>query len=91
MLINVLEAKNSLSRLIQSAQAGEDVVIANRGKPVARLVPVESLVAVQASEPPKTPAQTLLEWLAANPLPPSSRRSAAEIEASIREERDAWE
>ena len=38
--VNVLEAKNRLSQLIRAAQAGEDVVIANRGAPVARLVPV---------------------------------------------------
>ena len=35
MKVNVLEAKNRLSELIRSAQAGEDVVIANRGEPVA--------------------------------------------------------
>jgi hypothetical protein len=30
--VNILEAKNRLSRLIKAAQAGEDVVIANRGR-----------------------------------------------------------
>ena len=39
MQVNVLEAKNRLSRLLKSVQAGEEVVIANRGVPVARLVP----------------------------------------------------
>ncbi len=34
MQVNVLEAKNRLSQLIRAAQAGEDVVIANRGEPV---------------------------------------------------------
>ena len=34
--VNILEAKNRLSQLIKSAQAGEEVVIANRGAPVAR-------------------------------------------------------
>ncbi len=38
MQVNILEAKNRLSQLIRSAQAGEEeVVIANRGQPVARL------------------------------------------------------
>ena len=39
MQVNILEAKNRLSELIKSAQAGEEVVIANRGQPVVKLVP----------------------------------------------------
>lgn len=35
------EAKTNLSRLVNEAAAGEDVVIQRNGKPVARLVPVE--------------------------------------------------
>ncbi len=35
------EAKTKLSQLVERAQAGEDIVIARNGKPVARLVPVE--------------------------------------------------
>lgn len=34
------EAKTKLSQLVERADAGEDVVIARNGKPVARLVPV---------------------------------------------------
>lgn len=34
------EAKTKLSQLVERAQAGEDIVIARNGKPVARLVPV---------------------------------------------------
>lgn len=37
--INVYEAKSQLSRLIDRAAAGEEVVIARHGRPVARLVP----------------------------------------------------
>lgn len=40
--VNVYEAKTQLSRLINRALAGEDVVIARAGKPVVRLVPVQS-------------------------------------------------
>ncbi|MDO9054058.1 MAG: type II toxin-antitoxin system prevent-host-death family antitoxin [Gallionella sp.] len=40
MQCNILEAKNQLSRLVQAALAGEDVVIANNGVPVVRLVKV---------------------------------------------------
>lgn len=36
--VNVHEAKTQLSRLLAQAEAGEEVVIARRGEPVARLV-----------------------------------------------------
>lgn len=40
--VNVHEAKTQLSRLLEAASRGEDVVIARNGEPVARLVPVAS-------------------------------------------------
>lgn len=40
MQCNMLEAKNQLSKLVQAALAGEDVVIAKKGVPVVRLVKV---------------------------------------------------
>jgi prevent-host-death family protein len=39
---NVHAAKTHLSRLIEEAAAGEEVVIARAGKPVARLLPFEA-------------------------------------------------
>ena len=38
--VNVHEAKTHLSRLLERVRAGEEVVIAKAGKPVARLVPL---------------------------------------------------
>ena len=40
MQVNILEAKNQLSRLVKAVVAGEDVVIASNGVPMVRLVPV---------------------------------------------------
>ena len=37
-VVNVHEAKTQLSKLLARVEAGEDVVIARRGEPVARLV-----------------------------------------------------
>ena len=37
------EAKTNLSQLVERAEAGEDIVIARNGKPVARLVPVAQM------------------------------------------------
>ena len=36
----VHEAKTNLSKLVEEAEAGEEVVLARAGKPVVRLVPV---------------------------------------------------
>jgi prevent-host-death family protein len=38
--VNTHEAKTQFSRLLRRVAAGEEVTIANRGVPVARLVPV---------------------------------------------------
>ncbi|MDE0045173.1 MAG: type II toxin-antitoxin system prevent-host-death family antitoxin [bacterium] len=38
-IVNVHQAKTSLSRLLAQVESGEDVIIARRGEPVARLVP----------------------------------------------------
>jgi prevent-host-death family protein len=42
---NIYEAKTQLSKLIRQVRAGEEVIIADAGIPVAKLVPIE---------PPKT-------------------------------------
>jgi len=39
--VSVYEAKTTLSALLQAVERGEDVVITNRNRPVARLVPFE--------------------------------------------------
>ena len=39
--VNVHEAKTHLSRLLSRVAAGEQIVIAKAGRPVARLVPVK--------------------------------------------------
>lgn len=88
MQVNIFEAKNRLSQLIKSVQAGEEVVIANRGEPVARLVP--------AGKPPGAAsgigsARAILGWLESHSLPDYARRSTKEIDAAIAEERSSWE
>jgi prevent-host-death family protein len=40
MVVNIYQAKSQLSALLQKAQAGEEIVIARAGKPVARLMPM---------------------------------------------------
>ena len=38
--VNVYQAKTQLSRMIDRAAAGDDIVISRNGKPVARLCPL---------------------------------------------------
>lgn len=38
--VNIHEAKTHLSRLLEQAARGDEVLIAKAGKPIARLVPI---------------------------------------------------
>ena len=40
MQVNIHTAKTNLSQLIERVQAGEEVIIAKSGRPVARLTPI---------------------------------------------------
>lgn len=46
VIINVHDAKTHLSRLLDQAHAGQEIILAKAGKPWARLMPL-------AAEPPK--------------------------------------
>lgn len=81
---SVLDARNNLSRLIADARSGLEVVITNRGVPVAQITPIAPVDATFTG-------RTLVEWIEANPLPPHLRRSSEEIEEQIRELREAWD
>ncbi len=39
--VNIHAAKTHLSSLVEEAAAGEEIILAKAGKPVARLVPLE--------------------------------------------------
>lgn len=82
--VNILEARNNLSRLVAVVGNGDEVVIANRGKPVARLVPIEA----DATE---HTAAHAADWLTRNPVPAHATRTAAELDLQIRAEREGWE
>lgn len=88
MLVTIPEASRRLAQLIRSAQAGDEVVIAEDDTPVARLLPVNP-IAVAADGAGR--ARTILNWLVQHPLPPENRRSAEDIDAAIAAERSAWD
>jgi prevent-host-death family protein len=43
-VVNMLEAKSNLSRLVEAVESGaeSEIIIARNGRPAARLVPIES-------------------------------------------------
>jgi prevent-host-death family protein len=41
--VNIHAAKTHLSRLVDAAAAGEEILIARAGRPVARLVPLQDI------------------------------------------------
>ena len=41
-IVNIYEAKTQFSKLIKRARAGQEIIIADAGTPVARLVAIES-------------------------------------------------
>jgi prevent-host-death family protein len=88
MKINILDAKSQLSKLIKSAHAGKEVIIANRGQPVARLLPIRG---AQSDGAGTIGSRDFLQWLKNNPLPAYAQRSAAEIDAGIEAERNGWD
>jgi len=40
--VNIHDAKRHLSKLVERAEAGEEIIIARGGRPVAKLVPFRS-------------------------------------------------
>ncbi len=60
-VVNIHEAKTQLSKLLDSVAAGEEVIIARNGKPVARLS------SVSADLPPRQPGALKGKiWIADN-------------------------
>jgi prevent-host-death family protein len=39
--VNIYEAKTQFSKLLEQVEAGDEIVIARNGKPIARLVPLQ--------------------------------------------------
>lgn len=66
--VNVHQAKTHLSRLLERAEAGEEIVIARNGRPVARLV------GIHEDEDPRVPGSMRGRIVMADdfdaPLPP---------------------
>lgn len=81
--VNIFDARNNLSRLITAASAGDEIVVANRGKPVAKIVAVEPT--------PVKSGSRAAAWLVRNPPPTGQPRGIGALDAQIRENLESWE
>lgn len=50
-IVNIHDAKTHFSRLVERAAAGEDILIAKAGKPVARLTRIETAAEAGPRQP----------------------------------------
>jgi len=76
--VNVYEAKTHLSQLLDRAAAGEEIVIARAGRPIARLVPLRGALSER-----RTPGA----WRGKVSIADDFDELPAEIDAAFRGER----
>lgn len=81
--VSIFDARNNLSRLVSAASHGDEVVLANRGKPVAKIVAIEA--------PAVKSGARVAAWLVQNPVPVATGRSRAELDAQIDENLESWD
>ena len=65
--VNIYEAKSKLSKLINQVIAGEEVIVAKSGKPVAKIVPFEK--PIQNRKPGSAKGKLIISNDFDSPLP----------------------
>ena len=98
MQVEVREAKERLSELIRLANSGEDVVIADRGRALVRLLPVATVAEIRTPVPSAPNARDeeggnvdAILAVIQKPRPAWMQRTDAEIDADIAAIRDGWD
>lgn len=92
--VNIGDLKNNLSRYLTAVRRGEELVVKDRSKPIARIVPfatdgddeseLAELIALGIARPPKT-GEPLPRSFWTAPLP----KTTLDLTRLIREDRDA--
>jgi len=93
--VTITETKNQLSALLDRVRAGESLVILDRGRPVARLVPAIASPADASGRLERLERQGLIsrgreracEAILRDP-PPSPRKGASALDALLAERRE---
>jgi prevent-host-death family protein len=65
--VNIYEAKSKLSKLINQVIAGEEIIVAKSGKPVAKIVPLEK--PIQDRKPGSAKGKIIISDDFDSPLP----------------------
>jgi prevent-host-death family protein len=91
---SITEAKNNLSALIDRVKGGSPVLIVDRGRPVARLVPVSAIssdndrLARLVREGVVRPGRDLPPRALLGTKPPRPKKGASGVRALLDERRD---
>lgn len=90
--MNIHEAKTHLSRLVEQAAAGEEIIIAKAGKPMAKLVPYTPPIAprtggflsgqIWESSDCWEPDEELIDQMTESPLFPETTAKVADGEVA---------
>ena len=90
--VNIAELKNNLSAYLEQVKNGAELIVKDRNRPVARLVPLSEVEDLDAEEAAlvagglmRLPAKVKSDDFLALPAP---RVAIADIQAVIRAERD---
>ncbi|MEF2072350.1 type II toxin-antitoxin system Phd/YefM family antitoxin [Consotaella aegiceratis] len=76
-IFNMHQAKSDLSKLVAKAEAGEEIVIARRGKPAVKLIPLNETAQPKKRREPGTLAhlQPIPDALFFDPMPEEELRA----------------
>jgi prevent-host-death family protein len=92
---SITEAKNNLSALIDSVKGGTPVLIVDRGRPVARLEPVNGVAGCDEGRLARLvrdgivrPARGVMPKALVATKPPRGKRTASGVRALLDERRD---
>jgi prevent-host-death family protein len=92
--VNIAELKNSLSAYLRLVRDGEEVVIRDRNRAIARIVPIDA-AGDEEEEERRLVAAGLLR-LGAGPIEdsfwemPAPRVSGKKVQKALEEDRNAW-
>lgn len=92
--VNIAELKNSLSAYLRLVREGEELVIRDRSRAIARIVPIES-DGDEEEEERRLVAAGLLK-LGSGPIEdafwelPAPRVSVEKVQQALEDDRDAW-